>query len=122
MLGALAEVFLEAVSDAGTRRIVYVDGPAVLGLQAWNDSDRRHAVACLEKGLRAAMKAKVIDPLPVRPLVALLAAAFTEAATVLGGDREEAAMEDVLRVFSYLFSGLRGSETDAGDEAPETTE
>ncbi len=114
-LGALARAFLEAVSDRSVRRIVFVDGPVVLGRQDWSELNRQYPLACLEMGLRRAMKMRAIEPLPVGALVSVLGAALTEAAMVLEAGDGRANVEDLLRVFGCLCSGLRGAGGDMED-------
>ena len=120
----LASAFLEAASEKATHRIVYVDGPGVLGWHEWRELEHRYKSACLESALRAAMKAEAIDPLPIGPLASMLGSALTDAAMMLGGEEEEAKPTDLLRVIGYMLGGLR-SAPDAGEgadrEDPEPT-
>ena len=105
MEGSLA--FFEAAADPGTKRIVFLDGPAVLGWAEWREIDGRHATRALRDGLDAAMRAGMIRKLPLDPLTGLLSAAFNEAALGLeaaGGGYSKA---EVLDTFRALFEGLR---------------
>lgn len=104
-LMAGTRAFFAASTDAGTNRIVFVDGPAALGWDDWREIDERHAAATLREGLSAAMEAGAIKPVPVAELTNLLGAAFNEAALGLGTGRyTEAALEQTFRA---LFEGLR---------------
>lgn len=111
----LASAFLEAASERATHRIVYVEGPAVLGWHDWRDLERAQKSACLEEALRAAMKTGAIDPFPIGPLASMLGAALSDAAMMLGGDGETAKPTDLLRVFGYMLAGLR-SAPDGGED------
>lgn len=103
MAGTLA--FFAAATDAGTNRIVFVDGPAALGWDDWREIDERYAAATLREGLTAAMTAGAIKTVPVEELTNVLGAAFNEAALGLGAGRyTAAALEETFRA---LFEGLR---------------
>ncbi len=70
------EAFLEAMRDPGRRRILLIDGPAVLGSQAMREIDDRHAGRTLAEGVQAAIDAGRMQPLPAAAVAALLNAAF----------------------------------------------
>lgn len=74
------EAFLDAMHDPGRRRILLIDGPAVLGTDAMRQIDARHAGRTLVEGVQAAIAAGQIRPLPSIALAALLNAAFDRAA------------------------------------------
>lgn len=104
-LMAGTRAFFAAATDAGTNRIVFVDGPAALGWDAWREIDERHAAATLREGLSAAMAAGAIKSVSVTELTNVLGAAFNEAALGLGTGRYTAdALEETFRA---LFEGLR---------------
>ena len=103
--------FFDAMSDAGRRRILLVDAPAVLGRAVLDEIDARHGLETLVCGLRDAMDAGAIKRLPVEPLAQLFGALFDRAALApverQGEFREAmAAMLEGLRV-SSLPSGER---------------
>ena len=72
--------FFSAMSDAGRRRILLVDAPAVLGRDALDEIDARHGLETLVCGLRDAMDAGAIKRLPILPLAQLFGALFDRAA------------------------------------------
>lgn len=72
--------FFSAMSDAGRRRILLVDAPAVLGREALDEIDARHGLETLVCGLRDAMDAGAIKRLPILPLAQLFGALFDRAA------------------------------------------
>ena len=106
MEGSLA--FFDAAADPGTKRIVFLDGPAVLGWAEWREIDGRYATRALRDGLDAAMRAGMIRKLPLDPLTRLLSAAFNEAALGLGEPGGGLDREEILATFRALFEGLRG--------------
>lgn len=80
------EAFLDAMRDPGRRRILLIDGPAVLGLSDLRAIDARHSGRTLAEGVRAAIAAERMRPLPDDALADLLNAAFDRVALVEGDD------------------------------------
>ncbi|MDQ3443021.1 MAG: TetR/AcrR family transcriptional regulator [Chloroflexota bacterium] len=74
------EAFLEAMRDPGRRRILLIDGPAVLGVAAMREIDARHAGRTLVEGVQTAIAAGRMRSLPPVALAALLNAAFDRVA------------------------------------------
>ena len=74
------EGFLDAMQDAGRRRILIIDAPAVLGRDAVEGIDVRHGLQTLIEGVEAAIAAGAIRDLPALPLAHLLNALFDRAA------------------------------------------
>src|SRR4029450_11947753 len=56
---------LEAAAAPAVERILLVDGPAVLGWQAWRDLADRYGLGLLQHGLQVAMDAGALRPQPV---------------------------------------------------------
>jgi len=76
------EAFLDAAtSHAAWRRVVLIDGPAVLGWERWHDRRRGPvgSFAIVEGWIRRGIAAGVLDDQPVEPLAHLLIAAGNEA-------------------------------------------
>ena len=97
-----SEAFFAAMRDAGRRRILLIDAPAVLGRTTLDEIDARHGLETLVCGLRDAMDAGVIRRLPVLPLAQLFGALFDRAALAEPDQQPEfqtavAAMLDGLR-------------------------
>jgi AcrR family transcriptional regulator len=66
-------------TDTDFQRIVLVDGPAVLGNDAWNALVEKHGYRLLSEWLERAIAEEMIDPIPVAPLTRLVAALLAEA-------------------------------------------
>ena len=72
--------FLVACVRPAVRRIVLVDGPAVIGWEAWRKIDARHFGGLIRQGLEGAAAEGVIQSRRVDALTSLLLGAVTEAA------------------------------------------
>jgi AcrR family transcriptional regulator len=83
--------FLDVCVDGGDfQRIVLVDGPRVLGADAWDQLVERYGRGLLEEWLSRAIAAGDIEPVPVRPLARLLIAMLTEASLAIAGSSDPA--------------------------------
>ena len=66
--------------------VLLVDGPSLLGLDAMRAIDARHAGRTLAEGVRAAIAASRMSPLPAEELADVLNAAIDRVALVEGDD------------------------------------
>ena len=80
------EAYVVAMAEPGRRRVLLVDGPAVLGPVRIEALRGQHLKVRLEAGLRQIVEAGIVPDLPVAPLADLLAALFDRVA--LTADRE----------------------------------
>ena len=60
------------------QRIVLVEGPAVLGYEAWDELVARHGSNLLAEWLSRAVELGRIAPVPIQPLTRLLIAMISE--------------------------------------------
>jgi AcrR family transcriptional regulator len=100
--------FLDVCVGGDFQRIVLIDGPRVLGEQAWDQLVERYGRALLEEWLTRAITAGDMDPVPVRPLARLLIAMLTEASLAIASAADPAAIRDELgATLNRLLDGLR---------------
>jgi AcrR family transcriptional regulator len=100
--------FLDVCVGGDFQRIVLIDGPRVLGEQAWDQLVERYGRALLEEWLTRAITAGDMDPVPVRPLARLLIAMLTEASLAIADAADPAATRQELGVtLTRLLDGLR---------------
>jgi AcrR family transcriptional regulator len=105
-----ADAWLEACTEEDVRRIVLLDGPAVLGWERWREIGMRHGVGLVEAALSAAIDAGRLAAQPVRPLAHVLIGALDEAALyVATADDAAAARREVGAVLDRLLAGLGAS-------------
>lgn len=104
-------LWLDASLDPEVRRIVLLDGPAVLGFEEWRQIVARYGLGVLAAGLGAAMEAGVIDRQPVIALAHVVMGALDAAALyVAESDDPEAARKDMEPVLERLVESLRRSD------------
>lgn len=100
-------VFLAAALDAPTRRIVLIDGPAVLGWEHWRALDSASSMPSLHDVLALLIDQGTLRPLPVDALTHLLSGAMNEAALWIADAPEpEAALAEATHTLESLLVGL----------------
>lgn len=105
---AAVDQFLDLSLRSDVQRIALLDGPAVLGWDAWHEIEARYGLALVETALAAAMDAGEIRRLPVAELSLMLLGAFIEAALQLArATDEEAARARAGESLRALVEGLR---------------
>jgi AcrR family transcriptional regulator len=107
-----------STADSDFQRIVLVDGPAVLGNDAWDALVEKHGYRLLSEWLERAMAEDRIDPLPVVPLTRLVAALLSEASIYTAGAADpDTARLEVGTVLDRLLRGL-GRGGDLAEQPP----
>jgi AcrR family transcriptional regulator len=108
VLLAAADQFLDLSLDSEVQRIALLDGPAVLGWEAWHEAEKRYGLGLIEAGMTAAIEAGQVRPLPVAEASLMLLGAMVEAALQLtrAPDRA-AARERAGAALRALLEGLR---------------
>ncbi len=89
------------------QRIVLVEGPAVLGYEAWDELVARHGSNLLAEWLSRAVKQGRIDPVPIQPLTRLLIAMISESSLYIARADDRSAARDAMgTVLDRLLNGL----------------
>lgn len=99
------QAFLTASTDPTRRRILLVDGPAVLGWAEWRAFDEAASAFHLEEAVAGLMRAGLLPERPTAPLTRLLSGAMNEAALWLA--TEPSALDDTRRALTELLESLR---------------
>lgn len=99
---------LQACLEPDVARIVMLDGPAVLGWDAWDEMDAEFAIKQVSLGLEVLMVEKVIDQQPVPPLAKMLVALMNGACrAVAQSDDPATTLDEVQPALMRLLEGLR---------------
>jgi AcrR family transcriptional regulator len=102
--------FLDVCVGGDFQRIVLVDGPRVLGTDAWDDLVERYGRSILEEWLTRCVQAGDLDPVPVRSLARVLIAMLTEASLAIArADDPAAERAELGEVLDRILTGLRPS-------------
>ena len=100
--------FLDVCVGGDFQRIVLVDGPRVLGSDAWEELVERYGRGILEEWLNRCVEAGDLEAVPVRALARLLIAMLTEASLAIA--RSAAPSETRTEfgiVLNRMLTGLR---------------
>lgn len=101
------DAWLEACSDPEVEQIVLVDGPSVLGWEAFRALSMRHGLGVVEAVLGAAVEAGMLPEQPLRPLAHVLGGALDEAALYVARAEDQAlARAEMSRVLRDLVGAL----------------
>lgn len=98
--------YMSACQRPGVRRVLLIDGPAVVGWQRWREIDCRYFGAMTYRAVAAAL-GDAARPAEIAAVTALLSGAFAEAA--LAGAVEPASRmgtNDLAKAMDLLLAGL----------------
>lgn len=101
------QAFLTAATAPDVRRIMLVDGPAVLGWNEWRALDEATSARHLAEALTDLVEEGLIAPQPVAPLTRLLSGAMNEAALWLATSTAPEDLDDTRAALSHLLESLR---------------
>lgn len=103
--------FLDASLEPTVQRVMLVDGPAVLGWQAWRELELAYGFGLLRDSLRLVIEEGLLEDQPVDPLANLLAGAINEAAMLIAhAEDPETERRASGAALDRLLQGLRRSE------------
>jgi AcrR family transcriptional regulator len=107
--------FLDSALEPAFQRVVLVDGPAVLGWQAWREIDADNGAALLREGLAHVLSPASRQSGSLEVLTRLLLGALNEAAFLVANDPSpRRARRDVGRSVDDLLSALLAAPKRAG--------
>ena len=100
-----ADAYFEAMSVPGRARLLLLEGPAVLGVTAMAEIDRRTGENELRQGLELVFQGEGLTAMPHGALSAVLSAAFDKAAlAVVSGE----SLEEYRTALRILLTGIPG--------------
>jgi AcrR family transcriptional regulator len=100
-----ADAYFEAMSVPGRARLLLLEGPAILGVTAMAEIDRRTGENELRRGLEQLFQGADSSDIPLSALSAVLSAAFDKAAlAVVTGEP----LEEYKAALRILLAGIPG--------------
>jgi AcrR family transcriptional regulator len=100
--------FLDACTEPDVQRIVLLDGPAVLGWEAWHESDVNFGLELLQRSIEAAIEGGAVERQPVEPLSHLLLGALNGSGLEIARSSDPArARREMQKALDRLLAGLR---------------
>ena len=109
--------FLAACVETETTQIMLIDGPSVLGWEAWHEIDSRYGYQPVLDTVVAAVAVGELDSEDPESIASLLLGALTEAGTVIGHSRDPDEIRKRMSAsIARLIEGLRASGVRTRDE------
>lgn len=100
--------FLRTSLEPDVQRIMLLDGPAVIGWEAWRELDAEHAMRLLEAGLGELVATRQIQAVSVPAATHLLSGAMNEAVLwIARTERPLQALDETVTTLERLLAGLR---------------
>ena len=101
------EAFLDACLDPAVQRIVLLEGPTVLGWEAWRQIDMAYGLGMVTAVLELAMQTGVIRPAPVEALAHILLGGLNEGAMLMASSPDpDAARQRTGEALRAVIDGL----------------
>lgn len=105
-----ARALLDACLDPAVQRIVLLEGPGVLGWDAWQEIEERYGYGLVAAGVEAVIAAGLVEQQPVSPLAHVLFGALSQAGLMVArADDPGAARADMEAAMDRLLDGLRAA-------------
>ena len=99
--------FLDACAERDVQRIVLLDGPAVLGWEAWHESDVNFGLEMLQRSIEAAIAGGAVARQPVEPLSHLLLGALNGSGLEIARSTDPTrAKREMRKALDRLLTGL----------------
>ncbi|MBD1383035.1 TetR/AcrR family transcriptional regulator [Metabacillus arenae] len=106
LLGCRA--FVSAAVEPQNRRILLIDGPAVLGWETWRTMDQQNSMRLLKDQLEVMAQHGCLRPISINTLVHLLSGAMNEAALwIAPKPNQKQSLEEISEVLSLFMEGFR---------------
>lgn len=100
--------YLDLALRADVRQILFIDGPAVLGWEAWREIDLQHAFRLTQVAVERAMADGEVDAVPIDELTHVLLGAVTHASLEVGRSTDPmTARVSYGQIVDFLLDKLR---------------
>lgn len=101
--------FVAAAVEPARRRILLIDGPAVLGWDAWRGMDARNSMRHLQEQLQSMQRQGHLQQVPIEAMTHFLSGALNESALWIAQMPEDSgALEDTMNIIARYLNGLKG--------------
>ncbi|RKN62893.1 TetR/AcrR family transcriptional regulator [Paenibacillus ginsengarvi] len=99
--------FVAAAVEPRNRRILLVDGPAVLGWEAWRRMDEENSMRHLREQLGLMQLQGVLKPVPLDAMTHFLSGALNESVLWIAQSEDDARpLEETMTVISHFMKGF----------------
>lgn len=100
--------FVTAAVEPQIRRILLIDGPAVLGQEAWRRMDEANSMRHLREQLELMQQQGYLKPVPLDALTHFLSGALNESALWIAQNSDvDQSLEETMSVISLFLRGFQ---------------
>ncbi|WP_134686507.1 TetR/AcrR family transcriptional regulator [Brevibacillus migulae] len=105
LLGCRA--FVAAAVEQRNRRILLIDGPSVLGWEAWRRMDQENSMRHLREQLLLMQQQGYLKPVPLDAMTHFLSGALNESALwIAQSPDDDQSLEETMSVISHFLKGF----------------
>jgi AcrR family transcriptional regulator len=98
--------FVMAAVEQQNKRIMLIDGPAILGWEVWRTMDQNHSMRLLRGQLEIMMQQGHFKTAPLDAMAHFISGALNETALWLAHESvQQAALEDTMKVITLFLEG-----------------
>ena len=101
-----SDAYFDAMSESGRARLLLLDGPAVLGVDAVEEIDRRHGQRELKLGLESAARNADVA-IPLDELTDIFSSAFDRAALAIVRGGSRGSYREAIRILAEGIPGMK---------------
>ncbi|MFC5404828.1 TetR/AcrR family transcriptional regulator [Cohnella soli] len=106
--------FILAAVEESNRRIMLIDGPAILGWETWREMDKSHSMRLLRGQLEMMQEQGNIRMLPLDALTHFISGGLNETALWLANESAKPeALDETMKVLDAFLEGFRTVEMEA---------
>lgn len=99
--------FVAAAVEPRIRRILLIDGPAVLGWEAWRKMDEENSMRHLREQLQLMQRQGYLKPVPLNAMAHFLSGALNESALwIAQSPADSQSLEETMSVISHFLKGF----------------
>ena len=100
--------FIMAAVEEQTRRIMLIDGPAILGWDVWREMDKNHSMRLLREQLRSMQSLGYFPMAPLDPLTHFISGGLNEIALWLANESSRPnARDETMKVLTVFMEGFK---------------
>ncbi|OMF69653.1 TetR/AcrR family transcriptional regulator [Paenibacillus glucanolyticus] len=100
--------FIAAVVEPQNKRIMLIDGPSVVGWEAWREMDEQNSMSHLREQLVMMQEQGILKPVPVDAMTHALSGALNECSLWIAQMPETAVgLEETMDVITGMLKGFR---------------
>lgn len=100
--------FIMAAVEERNRRIMLIDGPAILGWEVWREMDKNHSMRLLRVQLEIMQEQGHFQLVPLDAMTHFISGGLNETALWLANESQQPnALDETMKVLAVFLKGLK---------------